>query len=91
MKQSKCSNAVSVGRTVTPGPEKPKRIVRFVPEAGFGGSSLAGAVLFRGLGSGRKYIPGGDKHGRDHGADHETIETEDRDAPKRGNQHDVIR
>ena len=72
------------------GPEKPKCIVRFVQMMGASvGSSLAGAVLFRG--SCRKYIPGGDKHGRDHGADHETIETEDRDAPERGDQYDVIR
>ena len=55
------------------------------------GSSLADAVLFRGLGSGRKYVPCGDKHRRDHRADHKTIETEDRDAPERGDQHDVIR
>ena len=60
-------------------------------DAGSVGSSLAGAVLFRGLGSGRKYVPGGDKHGGDHWADHETIETEDRDAPERGDQHDVVR
>jgi hypothetical protein len=34
------------------------------------GSSLAGAMLCCGLVSGRKYIPGGDKHGGDHWADH---------------------